>query len=130
MNELSGTELDRMRSHAEESMFDLCTILRYSSGAEDDFNVTADTWTPDTELTPCGFKITTNAEAMVEAEVVMIDAELRIPFDTAIDRRDKIRLEYRLGEFIDSADQEVFEIVGQPIHGHAAIVLKLIRDVE
>ena len=119
-----------MRTHAEETMFDLCIISRYLPDEADEFNIRKDNWEDDVEDTICGFKIAKNTEAMDEAEVVMIDAVLRLPFDVEIGRRDRIKLSFRLGEFILRADQETFRIVGQPVHGHSAVVLNLVRDTE
>lgn len=130
MNTLSARELSRMRTHAEETMFDLCIISRYLPDAVDDFNVRKDNWADDPEEVICGFKIAKNMEAMDEAEVVMIDAILRLPHDVEFGRRDRIRLTYRLGEFILRADQLTFRLVGEPVHGHSAIVLKLVKDTE
>ena len=130
MRSLSARELSRMRTHAEETMFDLCIISRYLPDAVDDFNIGEDNWADDAEETICGFKIVQNKEAMDEGEVVMIDAELRLPFDVEFGRRDRVRLTYRLGEFILRADQLTFRMVGEPVHGHSAIVLKLVKDTE
>ena len=130
MRTLSARELSRMRDSAEESMFDLCIISRYLPDVTDDFNIGADNWADDPEEVICGFKIAKNTEAMDESEVVMIDAELRLPFDVEFGRRDRIRLTYRLGEFIAVDDQLTFRMVGEPVHGHSAIVLKLVKDTE
>jgi hypothetical protein len=111
-------------------MFDLCIISRYLPDEADDFNIQEDNWEDELEDTICGFKIVQNKEAMDEGEVVMIDAELRLPFDVTIGRRDRIILSYRLGEWILRADRETFRIVGQPVHGHSALVLKLVKDTE
>ena len=119
-----------MRTHAEETMFDLCVISRYLPGAVDEFNIQKDNWADDVDETICGFKIAKNTEAMDESEVVMIDAILRLPYDVEFGRRDKIRLTFRLGEFIMPADQDTFRIVGQPVHGHSAVVLNLVKDTE
>lgn len=130
MNTLSARELSRMRDASESAMFDFCIISRYLPDAVDEFNIPADNWEDDEEETICGFKIAQKKEAMDETEVVMIDAVLRLPHDTEFGRRDRVRLTYRLGEFILRADQEIFRIVGQPVHGHSAIVLNLVRDTE
>lgn len=119
-----------MRGASESAMFDLCIISRYLPDGADEFNIPVDNWEDDEEETACGFKIAKKTEAMDEAEVVMIDAVLRLPHDTEFGRRDRIRLTYRLGEVIADADQETFRIVGQPVHGHSAIVLNLVRDTE
>ena len=119
-----------MRGSAEETMNDMCIISRYLPDEVDEFNVQEDNWEDDIEEIICGFKIVQNKEAMEGSEVVMIDAELRVPYDVDFGRRDKIRITYRLGEFILRANQQTFRIVGQPIHGHAAVVLKLVRDTE
>ena len=119
-----------MRGASESAMFDFCIISRYLPDAVDGFNIPVDNWEDDEEDTACGFKIAQKKEAMDETEVVMIDAVLRLPHDTEFGRRDRIRLKYRLGEFVMPADQETFRIVGQPVHGHSAIVLNLVRDTE
>lgn len=111
-------------------MYDSCVIGEYMRDEVDGFNLPEDYWQDVVDEVVCGFKTVRNREAMEETEVVMIDAELRLPYDTDIDRRDRIRLTYRLGESIGSADQSTFRIVGQPIHGHAAVVLQLIKDTE
>lgn len=129
MNELSTTELERMREHQEETMFDTCILLEYMPGAVDEFNVPKDNWQEGDELS-CGFRTVKNREAMRDSEVVLIDAELRIPFDTEIDRRDRIRLTERFGEHIPYADRLEFEIVGEPVHGHTALVLQLVLVTE
>lgn len=133
MTSLSAKELSRMREYAEETMYDLCIIGKYMRDEADDFNLPEDYWQSLTEETVCGFKLVRNREAMGETEVVMIDAELRLPYDTDIDRRDRIKLTYRLVKeegFILHKDQPVFKIIGQPLHGHAAIVVQLVRDTE
>jgi len=130
MNTLSATELSRMRGASESAMFDLCIIGRYLPDGADEFNIPVDNWEDDEDDTACGFKVAKKTEAMDEAEVVMIDAVLRLPHDTEFGRRDRIRLTYRLGEFILRADQETFRIVGQPVHGHSAVVLNLVKDTE
>ena len=119
-----------MRDASESAMFDFCIISRYLPDAVDEFNIPADNWVDDVVETICGFKVAQKKEAMDETEVVMIDAVLRLPHDTEFGRRDRIRLTYRLGEFILRADQETFRIVGQPVHGHSAVVLNLVRDTE
>ncbi|KKM22676.1 hypothetical protein LCGC14_1622840 [marine sediment metagenome] len=130
MTSLSSTELSRMRDDAEKTMYDLCFIGKYMRDEADGFNLPEDYWQDVSNEVSCGFKTVRNREAMGETEVVMIEAELRLPYDTDIDRRDRVRITYRLGEFIKHEDQPVFRIVGQPVHGHAAIVLQLIKDTE
>jgi hypothetical protein len=131
MNELSVTELTRLRDEMEETMWDQCIVLSFLPGETDDFNVPAENFeATEEDAIQCGFKLVRNREVMDEAEVKIIDAELRLPFDTVIDRRDRIRLIYRLGEFILRAEQPEFEIVGEPIHGHSAVVLQLVQVTE
>ena len=132
MNELSTTELNRMRTHAEATMFDECVLLRYIADELDEFNVPTDTWqgVAEDDTYACGFRIVKNREFMDESEVVMIDAELRLPFDIEFDRRDRIKLTKRLGEDIAEADQPVYRIVGQPLHGHQGIVVQLVKETE
>ena len=130
MNSLTSTELSRMRDDAETSMFDRCVIGRWQPDEVDEFNRPKKNWQDEDEFTECGFKIVRNKEAMDDAEIVMVDAELRLPFDTIIDRRDRIRLTHRLGEFLLAERQPTYKIVGQPVHGHSGIKVSLVLDTE
>lgn len=130
MNSLTATELSRMRDSAETSMFDRCVIGRWLPDEVDEFNRPKKNWQDEDEFTECGFKIVRNKEAMDDAEIVMVDAELRLPFDTIIDRRDRIRLTHRLGEFLLAERQPTYRIVGEPMHGHGAIKVSLVLETE
>jgi len=130
MNQLSTTELSRMRDDAETSMFDRCVIGRWMPGERDEFNQPKKNWADEDEYTICGFKIVRNKEAMDGTEVVMVDAELRLSFDVEIDRRDRIRLSHRLGEFLHADRQPTYRIVGEPVHGHNAKTVSLVLDTE
>ncbi len=119
-----------MRDDAETSMFDRCVIGRWLPDEVDELNHPKHNWEYEDEYTICGFKIVRNKEAMDGAEVVMVDAELRLPFDVEIDRRDRIRLSHRLGEFLLVERQPTYRIVGEPIHGHNAKKVSLVLDTE
>ncbi len=129
MTTLSTTELSRMRDAAEVTMYDTCVLMQYLANEVDEHNRPKPNWQDRVDSYACGFKIVKNREVMVDAEVVWIDAELRLPYDAPIDRRDKVRITHRLGEFIIADRQPVFLLVGEPVHGHNAIVVPLIRDV-
>lgn len=130
MNQLSTTELSRMRVAAETSMFDRCVIGRWLPDGVDELNRPKYNWQDENEFTECGFKVVRNKEAMDGAEIVMVDAELRLPFDTVLDRRDRIRLTHRLGEFLLAERQPTYKIVGDPMHGHGAIKVSLVLETE
>ena len=130
MNPLTPTELSRMRAEAVTSMFDYCIISQWTPDGVDELNHPKHNWQDVDEYISCGYKTVKNKEAMIDSEIVMVDAELRLPHDTELDRRDRIRLTHRLGEIISVARQPTYKIVGEPIHGHNAIKVSLVLETE
>lgn len=124
MRTLTATELERMRSTQESSYQDACVLLRYSSDDAGDFNLGDDDWAddPDGEIA-CGFAPARSKEVQEEGEVVIKPAMLRLPVDTTIDRRDRVRLTKRHGEAL--AESVEYEIVGEPQRGPSGLVLGL-----
>jgi len=108
MHTFNGVELIRLRAAQETSMQDICVILAYGE--------TTDTWgNPETFYTAgaaraCGFKPLSPREVQESGLVPTILAELRLPHDTALDVRDRVRITKRYGETLATALE--YEIVG------------------
>lgn len=131
MRAFTSTELSRMRSTQESAMQDVCRIGAYR-GSTDGYG-NPDTSSPETlwtygEEQVCGLEHARPRETQASGDVPLIDARLRLPIDTTIDERDRIRIEQRYGEALSGA--QVFEIVGPVKRGPSGLVLglRLIAD--
>jgi hypothetical protein len=124
MRALTDKELERMRRAAEEAMFDRCRILRYRAGARDAHGMPQATWAEGEEL-PCGFRTLSAREALDGAQVPLADAELRLPWDAELSNLDRVRLSARHGEAL--AEGPLYEVVGLPVRGPSALVVRLRR---
>lgn len=125
MSALRAGELTRFQAAQEWHMNDACQVLTYSS-ADDAYNVPVASYTAGSEIA-CGFGRTGPREALGAAQVPMAEAELRLPTETAVTARDRIRIVKRNGETITAED---YEIVGPPWQGPSGMVLKLKKVVD
>jgi len=131
MRAFTSTELSRMRSTQDSAMQDVCRIGAYRESMDGYGN--PDTSSPGTLWTYggeqiCGLQHVRPRETQASGDVPLIDARLRLPIGTAIDERDRIRIERRYGEALPAA--QVFEIVGPVQRGPSGLVLglRLIAD--
>lgn len=107
-------------------MQDVCRIGAYRESADEYGN--PDTSSPETlwtygEEQICGLEHVRPRETLASGDVPLIDARLRLPIDTEIDERDRIRIEQRYGEALSKT--QVFEIVGPVQCGPSGLVLLL-----
>jgi len=125
MDAFSSGELGHMQDTAEESMQDTCVIQRYSSGSSDSFGQTVETFT-DSEPLACGFNPRGGREVPgSESAPILTDASVRLPIDTTVDRRDRVKITHRFaGELVSPP---VFEILGEPRQGPSALQVDLRR---
>lgn len=112
-----------MRSVQAESLHDTCTLRRHISNATDDYGLpVADHL--ETVNVPCGFKTKKVTEAMANAQVTDIVAELRLAIGTEINGLDQVTITKRYGATIDPV---TFKVDGTPIQGVSGIVVQLIK---
>jgi hypothetical protein len=124
MNPITADEFAEMEDTAESTFFDECYILRRST-TTDDFGEEQETWIADDDPVECGFEPTGAPTQIYEAlEVTDIDARLRLPIGTDVDRHDHIRMTERLGQSITA---EEYDVVSAPRRGPSALVLDLKR---
>lgn len=69
----------------------------------------------------CGYQAKAK-EVMQDTQVVMTDVILRMPIDTVISNRDRVKVTKRFGVAITP---ETYEILGAPERGPSGLVLKL-----
>ena len=126
MRHFTSTELTRMRSTQDGAMQDVCRVGAYTA-ADDAYNLPDVTYVYGIEVI-CGLELDPPGFAQVgelqaSGEVPVINARLRLPLDTAIDPRDRIRVEQRYNE--DLTTVQVFEIEGPVKRGPSGLVLDL-----
>jgi len=115
-----------MQSTQDGAMQDVCRIGAYQESTDGygnpDTSSPEDLWTYGEEQI-CGLEHVRPRETQGSGDVPVIDARLRLPVDTSIDERDRIRIEQRYGEARDTA--QVFEIEGPVRRGPSGLVLGL-----
>lgn len=124
MNHFTPTELQRMQDAQDGAMQDQCVILGYVTGERSPYNTPNEEWV-EAGSSVCGVKEGSRSEVMDGTEVVLADAELRLPIDTSIDRRDRIQVTHRYGVAVEPV---TYEIIGKPRRGPSGLQLML-REV-
>ena len=114
-----------MRSTQDGAMQDVCRVGAYTS-VDDAYNLPSVTYVYGDEMI-CGLDLMSPTEQQASGEVPAINAKLRLPLATAIDERDRIRIEQRYNEELDTP--LVFEIEGPVDRGPSGLVLDL-RQVD
>jgi hypothetical protein len=112
-----------MRGTQDSAMMDTCQRLPYAAGAADAYgNPGSSSWSAGATLS-CGFKPFSRKEEMDGTQVVIVDAEMRLPIATVLDNRDRLKLTKRHGATI--SPQPVYEIIGEAERGPSGLVLRL-----
>lgn len=103
-------------------MLDTCLIMHFDGSEMDDYGHPQPAYSVCTE-TRCGFDPTASREVMADTAVVLTDARLRLPLDTEVDPKDRVKVTHRYGRELSS--QPAYEIVGEPMAGPSGLVLDL-----
>ena len=123
MNGLMREDLEMMREAQEAAMMDTCVLMRYSE-VKDAINHPVPTWT-DGEISICGLKSTGGNEQRGNGRtVVRWDARLRMPLNTVIDLRDRVRIVLRFGQ---PCTPIVYEVSAPPEIGPSGMVVPLMK---
>jgi hypothetical protein len=112
-----------MQDHAEESMWDACQVLEYNGYLTDDYGHPAPDWFLRWPAIVCGYDPSARKEVMDKTQVVLTDAVVRLPIDTTLDNRDRIKVTERHGVTLTAPP--TYEIIGEPERGPSALVLAL-----
>lgn len=122
----SPGELDDMRDVQEAHMMDSCLIAE-PSVTTDDYNneVESYNWTAAPQ-SPCGFDADPKPEVL--NQVPMSEVVIRLPHDTEISNRARIRITKRFGEREDNPI--TYSVVGMPEKGPSGlrVWLKKVTD--
>ena len=122
---LSAAQLEQMRTVHADLMGDTCQIGTYTDGTPDALGHVPGSYSYATAI-DCGFErkgVGESHTAIMTA--VNADAMLRVPHDTVIAPRDRVKLTERYGTDITD---EVYEVVGIAQRGPTA-TLVLLRQV-
>jgi len=121
MNPISRDELDRMQTTQEAAMLDTCILMRYSE-TMDSMNHPVPTWT-DGPVLPCGLDMTGGREQRgSQRNLVTWDARLRLPINTDLNLKDRVRIILRFGQ---PCVPIVYELDGPPEQGPSGLVAPL-----
>lgn len=115
-------EITRMRSTQESSMVDTCEIIQRNAGT-DGYNLPNRTYPASGSPSACGFKPGSRREVQEEGQVIVADAELRLPVGTAISHLDHVKITHRHGTALGTP--LTFEVIGNPARGPSGLVATL-----
>ena len=120
---LTAAELADMTATAEESMMDTC-VIQVSSATVNGIGEEDITYT-DGSAIACGVRF--QSDQRLERETINgvayeIDATVRLPKDTTIGTRDRIKVTKRYGATL--AAPWVFEVIGEAQLGPTALVTR------
>jgi len=122
----STSELAGLQSAQDAHMMDTCVRLVYTLGATDSHGKQAESWVVGATI-DCGFYPGRSTEVMHWTEVVLTEAQIRLPISTVLNNRDRLRITHKHGVAITA---ETYEIVGQPLRGPSGLLLNLRRVTE
>lgn len=117
MTSLDVLDLRSMRLAQTDTMQDTCKILTLSSGS-DSWSSPTKAYTTGSAIS-CGFRYMTPRELHGSAEVPVVQAEVRLPYDTTISSNERIQVTHIKGVALGTA--EVYEVLGPPRRGPSAI---------
>lgn len=122
MQAFSNTELERMQTAQESAMMDACVPMRYSE-TRDELNHPVGSWEDDDEIV-CGLDMRGGDERTGDGRVLVSwDAMLRLPIETVLDLRDRIRIIERFGTELET--EIIYQIVAPPQQGPSGLLVKL-----
>lgn len=120
----SVSEPESFQDTQESAMHDTCHILTATATVASRYGKKVVSYAPGLP-SPCGFQQGAGTNEVLDgANVVLVDAILRLPINTRITSIDRVRVTYRYGVAISP---ETYSVIGQPARGPSALVVKLER---
>lgn len=117
-------DLAMFREAQEAQMPDTCVTYARSEGAPDARGVRTPTYTPRAILS-CGLAYRTSESHNADDTRNFSDAEMRLPWDSTITTLDHVEVTHRHGTAL--VPTLTFEVVGTPMYGPSAVVVRLRR---
>lgn len=107
-------------------MFDACIIRDWSQDFNS-FSEEEDSWTDRIEAVPCGLDMRPGSVTAEDNMTLLVyDATLRLPSDTVINEKDRVKIIGRFGEVIAPIE---FSIAGSIQRGPSGLRVKLRKAV-
>ena len=123
----SDTDLANMKLTQEGHMMDTC-VLQAAVQTADTYNQLVETWPADADAISCGLDMRPGSERHgIDNTVINYDATVRLPFATAPDLKDRVKITKRFGTAL-AAPLE-YDIVG-PIQKGPSGVRLLLKIIE
>lgn len=123
----TAAELEYMREVQEEHMMDICVFQTHTFTA-DAYNQQVESWVDGESDIVCGLEMRPGSERRnQDMTVLTYDATLRVPIDTVIDVKERVKIKKRHGETL--ATPLVYDIVGTEQRGASGIRF-LLRRIE
>jgi hypothetical protein len=128
MRAFSIAELSSMQATQVAAMMDCCDIMTHTPGAADERGLPAVTYPVSATGVPCGFEHSkTDREFMgatrAGTQVPTYDGSLRLPINTVITERDRVRITARFG--VTETTPTIYEVVGLPRKGPSGLYVRL-----
>lgn len=124
MNAFSIDELEAMQETQVSAMMDSCVLMRYSEAA-DALNAMIPRWT-DGPTSMCGVDMRGGEERTGDGRVIVKwEAMARLPINTILDLRDRIRIVARFRVPLDTPI--VYQIVAPVQQGPSGLRVKLLK---
>lgn len=128
----SQAQLAMLQAVQTQHMQDEGWVYTYTPTAVNAYNLPVAAYVKAGSATSCGFKPTAN-EVQRSGEVGTIDAELRLPIDTAIAEHDLFLLTKRYGVALADTSKvngstvtgQLYSVFGPPERGPSGLVVKL-----
>ena len=116
-----------MRETQTDHMLDQCVVLAYSAGTVNEFNeADAPTYAAGDSLL-CGLDSRSGSERHgAEMTVIQYDAVLRLPLHAAIKETDRIGINGRFGEFIETVTYEIVSPIQRGPSGFRVLLRKIV----
>lgn len=102
-------------------MQDVCELLSYATIGTDSHGLPIEAYVT-TGTSVCGLDLRSSRE-MINAEMHVYDARLRLPAGTDISGMDRVRITERYGETLETALE--FDLLGEPLIGPSGLVCNL-----
>ena len=119
---LTSNDLANMQAAQEIVMLDTCDLLiKFETDRADAYGAPVFEWITETTIN-CGLDLRASRE-MLNAEMHVYDARLRLPIDTEISRIDRVHITHRHGVLL--ADPIDFDLIGEPRRGPSGLLIDL-----
>lgn len=125
MKNFTNDQLASMQAKQKEMMQDTCRIQTYADGVTNEYGKPTPKWTEREIDIPCGVSFSNRQWESQGTEESLIERVIRLPMDTIISQKDRVRVTHRFGVALTSP--EVYEVLGEAIRGASGLRVNVRR---